>query len=280
MDRQVGIALDRKPVGDLAAADIARAVTTGFEGYFVPVALEAAGYDARFRAEDVDPFTSHVYTSGGAFVGIVLIARRGWTSRIAAMGIAKAMRGRGFGAQLVSAAIRDARERGDRRMLLEVIATNTRAIRLYERHGFRPMRDLVGFTGRSAPGIDALREIDPVAVARRMLRDGETDLPWQLAPETLLKAVAPAVGLALDDRGVALVAPAGEDKLLLRTLYVPPEHRQRGTSRQLLAAIAARFPDRTISTPVAVQSVLSGVFAAPGFTRIAISQHEMALDLL
>lgn len=251
----------------------------GFQDYFVPVTLDAAGYDARFRAEDVDPFASHVYTSGGAFAGVVLVARRGWTSRIAAMGIAKGMRGRGVGQQVLDATIRDARERGDRRVVLEVIAGNARAIRLYERHGFRPVRDLVGFTGRPSAGVDALREIDPVAIARRMMRDGAADLPWQIAAETLLKAVPPARGLSLDDRGFALVAPAAEGKLLLRALYVSPEHRRRGASRQMLAAIAGQFPDRIIATPVAVPAALSGVFAKPGFARIAITQHEMALAL-
>lgn len=101
------------------------------------------------------------------------------------MGIARGMRGRGFGQRMLGAAIQDARDRGDRRMLLEVIATNARAIALYRRHGFAATRRLLGFTrDAGATAGEALAEIDPASVARHMAQDLVLDLPWQLAAET------------------------------------------------------------------------------------------------
>jgi len=52
------------------------------------------------------------------------------------MGLLSAVRGRGVGRRLAEAAIAAARERGAERIELEVFASNTRAIALYEKLGF------------------------------------------------------------------------------------------------------------------------------------------------
>ena len=52
------------------------------------------------------------------------------------MGLAGKFRGIGIGSNLVKEALRLARERGLRRIELEVFASNPKAIRLYERFGF------------------------------------------------------------------------------------------------------------------------------------------------
>jgi ribosomal protein S18 acetylase RimI-like enzyme len=267
--------VERDAVAGLNSIQAAAALVHAFQDYLVPIALDAAGFDARFRAEDVDPFASHVYRVADELAGIVLVARRGWTSRVAAMAVAPNRRGRGVGREMLQLALRDARERGDRRMLLEVIATNSRAIALYERHGFVRTRQLLGFR-RAPSGVaaDGLAEVDPIAVARRMMRDGVSDLPWQIAPETLLKTVAPAQGFALGETAFAVAAPAKPGEVSLRALHVPPEHRRCGAARGMLAAL---FPDQTIVTPVAVPATLAPIFA--DFQPITISQYEMALDL-
>nr|MDP9455661.1 hypothetical protein [Actinomycetota bacterium] len=50
-----------------------------------PVDVDARAYEWRFRAEDLDPFVSRVYRLNRSVAGILLVARRGWTSRIAGM---------------------------------------------------------------------------------------------------------------------------------------------------------------------------------------------------
>ena len=53
------------------------------------------------------------------------------------IGVARAWRGRGVGTALLQAVIDKAWRVGFRRLELEVFVDNERAIRLYERHGFR-----------------------------------------------------------------------------------------------------------------------------------------------
>ena len=59
--------------------------------------------------------------------------RHGWRL---GMGVLPAVRGRGVGRRLAEAAIAAAKEQGAERIELEVFASNTRAIALYERLGF------------------------------------------------------------------------------------------------------------------------------------------------
>jgi hypothetical protein len=73
--------ISERPVAECTAAQVAEALTRSFEGYVVPVDMSARGYEKRFRPENVDPFSSYVYVRENRPVAIILIARRGWTSR-------------------------------------------------------------------------------------------------------------------------------------------------------------------------------------------------------
>src|SRR5918912_2151985 len=137
--------ISERPVAECTAAQVADALTRSFEGYVMPVNVSAQGYERRFRPENLDPFASYVYFREARPVAIVLIARRGWTSRIAAMAVAPEARRKGFGKRIMQGVIRGAVARGDRSMLLEVFEHNTPAVNLYKGLGFSPIRRLVGY---------------------------------------------------------------------------------------------------------------------------------------
>src|SRR5215216_7809475 len=126
------------PLAECTATRAADALTRSFEGYVMPVNVNAQGYERRFRPESLDPFASRVYCRGTRPVAVVLVARRGWTSRIAAMAVAPEARGRGLGKLIMQDAIDEAVDRGDRSVLLEVFEHNTPAVKLYEALGLRP----------------------------------------------------------------------------------------------------------------------------------------------
>ena len=50
--------------------------------------MDARAYERRFGAQNLDAFASRVYSLDGSPVGVLLVARRGWTSRVAAMDVA------------------------------------------------------------------------------------------------------------------------------------------------------------------------------------------------
>src|SRR5688572_29686875 len=84
-----------------------------FEGYAVTFAMDAASLEAKARAEAIDLAASALIVLEGELAGLVLISRRGRTSRIAAMGIVPSARAQGLGARALEQVIAGCRERGD-----------------------------------------------------------------------------------------------------------------------------------------------------------------------
>ncbi|WP_406855246.1 GNAT family N-acetyltransferase [Alsobacter sp. KACC 23698] len=133
-----------RPALAYSTAALAEITTAAFEGYVVPLGFSAESFDARFRRETLDRTASRVLLDGDRPVAVVLVARRGWTARVAAMGVVRERRGRGLGADVLQDVVADLRRSCVRRLLLEVITSNEPALRLYRRLGFRDHRTLVG----------------------------------------------------------------------------------------------------------------------------------------
>lgn len=270
---------------ECTGSEVADALTRSFEGYLVPVNVSVRAYERRFRGEDLDPFASRVYFEGGSPVGVLLIARRGWTSRVAAMEIALEARGRGFGRRIMNEAIRDAEVRGDRSLVLEVFEQNTPALNLYTALGFRTGRRLVGYwqecDGGAPESPEKLSEIDPLDFARIVAREGESDLPWMLAAETYSATTPPARAYHLENHAYALIGDPEGETFILSGLIVPCSDRRNGWGSRVLRALEASFPDHSSwSIPAIVPECLAEPFlTASGWQRQSLTQVEMRLDL-
>lgn len=272
-----------RALAEFTAAQAAAAMQHCFEGYLVPVRPTPESWERRFRGEHLDPWASRIYERGGEAVAVLFITRRGWTSRVGGMAVAKEARGGGLGRHVMRDAIADARARGDRVLLLEVIEQNTTAVRLYKSLGFRMVRRLVGYRHEPQPvegQADVLREIDPAEFARVAYREADADLPWMIAPETLVAATAPSRAFALEDRAFALIANAEAETLTLTAIVVPREHRGAGWGRRMLRALEAAFPGRPWQAVALIpENMAPGFFEHAGWERQGISQLEMRLEL-
>jgi ribosomal protein S18 acetylase RimI-like enzyme len=242
-------------------------------------------FNARFRRETLDLRASRVFMEGERPVALVLVARRGWTARIAAMGIVPSQRAQGFGRAALGEVIDDLRGLGDRRLRLEVIDTNEPAIRLYRSLGFESRRRLIGYRRPADVGTPSavadLIEVDPLSIARRAAEEGAADLPRFVAPETLAAAAAPARGLSLEGKAFAIVEPAPQPaSLALRTLFVNRDARGRGCGRAMISALAAAHPGQDLLISANFPEELApGFMLSMGFERTPISRFEMDLDL-
>ncbi|NVB78855.1 MAG: GNAT family N-acetyltransferase, partial [Kofleriaceae bacterium] len=206
---------------------------------------DVGAFATRLRSEHVDLAASLVAFSGDAPAGLALIARRGMTARVAAMGVASASRRRGLGRVLIDASLEQARARGARRMVLEVIEQNLPARELYAQAGFAVTRRLVGFRAPPLALPPAELEERPLdELVNMYLAEADPELPWQLAPATIASAAPPAQAFAL---GPALalvdVLPAA---VVLRALVVRRDRRREGHATRLVQALRARFPDRAL----------------------------------
>lgn len=277
--------LASRTVAQCTSDEVTSAIVHCFKNYLVPMQFTPEKYEVRFRGEDLDPFASRVYHSKGMPAAVVMIARRGWTSRLAAMAVAPAFRGRGLGKEVMHVALEQAALRKDRSMILEVFEQNRAAVSLYTGLGFRPIRRLIGYDlhpeGSCDRGSDSesLQEIDPAIVARLIAKDGEPDLPWMLMPETFAAATLPVQALHLDETAFAIVADPEAKKIVVRALLVRRAHRRQGWGLRVLNALGALFADR----PLAIQGLVPenmapGLFLRAGWLRQTLNQFEMKIE--
>ena len=136
--------LDLESVLDYGLDRALDLLNRGFCDYVVPIELDAAELHQMVVQDSIDVSSSRVLLRDGQPAGIALIARRGWTARLAAMALVPGARGAGLGRWLMERLIDEARARGERAMVLEVIEQNEPAVRLYNRCGFCTVRRLVG----------------------------------------------------------------------------------------------------------------------------------------
>jgi ribosomal protein S18 acetylase RimI-like enzyme len=279
--------LTSRTVAQCTSEEVTAAMVHCFQGYLVPMRLTPERYEIRSRAENLDPFASKIYYSDGAPAAVAMIARRGWTSRLAAMAVAPDFRGRGLGKKVMKVALEEAVLRKDRTMLLEVFEQNPAAVSLYTGLGFRPVRRLFGYDfdphgGKRASEPEPLQEIDPAIIARCISIDGEPDLPWMLMPETLAAATRPFQGLHLKEIAFAIVADPtpNAEKVVIRALLVRKAHRRQGWGSRILTALEAHFADRPLAVQALVpENLAPGFFHRTGWRRQSLNQFEMKIEL-
>jgi GNAT superfamily N-acetyltransferase len=273
-----------RPVLNFTSIQVTEAMNRSFEEYLVPMVFTPASFERRFRGEHLDAEASKLWFQGDELVGVVFIARRGWTSRVAAMGVVQEARGKQFGRQMLQTAIDEAAARGDKTMLLEVFADNERARRLYERLGFRNERELFSFrhvpTPKSPPVETShqLQEVDPSEVARLVMLDGDPNSSWMYAPESLVAAASPTRAFVLDEKAYVMLRQEAERTLLL-TVLVRPEYRRQGRGRELLHVVEAAFPEKPLMISMLPSGPLYSFLQAMQWELVPLPLFEMIRPL-
>ena len=275
--------LELKPASNFSIPELADLLTRGFEGYIVPIHITEAALLTMLRRDSIDLFASRVLLKDEKPVGVGLIARRGWTSRLAAMGIVPEARNSGAGTFAMQRLLSEASERCDREMILEVIEQNTPAVKLYQNTGFNPVRRLVGFhldmsQTRVTENDSDLKDIDIRDLAKLISAEGIQNLPWQLTGETIAHHTLPSHAFQLGD-AYCLVSNPDADKVVIFSVLVKAGARRAGLGRRLMRAVFFRFPERSWHVPELFPEEMSPFFESLGMKRTEISQWQMAVRL-
>lgn len=274
--------LTRRPILELNGIELADALNHCFQGYIVPFQLTAAQADARFRRENVDGLCSSVWFKGDETVGVTMISRRGSTCRLAAMAIAPDYRGKGIGSVILKKLVTEARERGDKRFLLEVFEANRPAVQLYERGGFQILRRLVGYERAASEGPvgPEPEQVDVSQVCSLMHQAGLTDLPWHLHPDTLTNfSSSSTLAFSLEGKCFAIVTPTPTGKTVLWSLFTLEPSRGKGYARQMLDALQKRWPENAIHVSIVFpEDLVPGFWSATGFEKLELAQLEMGIN--
>lgn len=269
-------------VADFGLPPTAELLARAFADYFLKIPFTAEALRHTAQMDQVDFAQSPVVLLEGLPVGAALLARRGPMSRVAGMALVPEARRQGAGRALMERLLAEARARGDRWMVLEVIEQNTAAVRLYEAMGFTTMRRLVGFAGPApvgfapAPGLVEVSVRDVAGVVSR--QDGAIRWPWQISGETIALLPPPAIGYALDGAWTALLNPAGP-VVTIRTVVVEGNERREERAGRLLHAVMARHPAESWRVSALWPEELSGCFTSAGLVRQELTQWQMAREL-
>ena len=121
-----------KSTTEYTLPDLVELLNLSFENYLVPIQFNNSQFITMLRKDSIDLDSSRVLLIDDEPSGIALIARRGWTSRLAAMGIAQQRRSKGAGSWFMEKLVHEARQRSEQEMLLEVIEQNEPAVHLYQ----------------------------------------------------------------------------------------------------------------------------------------------------
>lgn len=271
---------DSRPASDYPLPDLVNYLNQGFENYFVPIQFNVSQFLVMVRRDGIDLPSSRVLLADGIPSGIALIARRGWTSRLAAMGISTDTRGKGAGSWFMKELIREADEREEREMVLEVIEQNSPAVALYKKSGFEIVRRLVGFIRRDAEekGTGPLEEIDLRTMGGLITHFGIRDLPWQLSGESIAQMNPPARAYRNGPAYIVLSNPEAEN-VAVWSLLVEPEARGKNLGADLLRNVIAHYAGRTWHVPAIFPEEFAKIFEQAGFEKEELSQWQMRLAL-
>jgi ribosomal protein S18 acetylase RimI-like enzyme len=272
--------LDVNSASEYTLPDLVQTLNRGFEGYLVPIHLSLTQFLDKLRKDNIDLTASRVLLADDKPSGIALIARRGWTSRLAAMGNATEIRGSGAGSWFMEKLIDDACQRGDREMVLEVIEQNERALGLYRKYGFVEVRRLIGLIRREAAELDdqPLQEFDAREMGVLISKYGFPDLPWQLSAETIAQMNPPVRGYC-NDHAHVLISDPEETHVVIWSLLVTPESRGHKRGAEIVKAVIAHHPGLTWHVPAIYPEEMGRAFEQAGFEREALSQWQMSLRI-
>jgi len=272
--------LSFSPATDFLISQIADLLTRGFEDYFVPIHIDESALWTMLRRDSIDLSASRLILREGEPVGIGLIARRGWTSRLAAMGIVVNARNSGVGTWAMERLIEEAKARGEKQMLLEVIEQNMAGVKLYEKVGFKKIRRLVGYKIEN-PQVEVrhqLEEMDIRELGRLVTYHGLPDLPWQLSGATIIQYTPPARAFRINE-AYCLISDPSAAHVAISSVLVKTRSRGAGLSRVLLQALFANFPNKTWHVSPIYPEEMAFIFEQVGMKREEISQWQMSLAL-
>ena len=261
------------PAHDVPLAAQAVTFTEAFRGYVGGLAaMDAAALGRFIHAQGIDLCYSRFARSGSGLCGFGYITRTGDLSRLAGMGVLAASRRTGVARGLLRHLLNEARARGDRMMVLEVIEQNPPAYALYEKEGFRALARLCGW--RRLPGGDTAelsREFAEIslAVASQIPSTREfPELPWQISRHAVAKLESARAFAS--DRALAVISdPTAAGPIRVHAV----------SSRQALSAVLQRYFDREFFVrPLFPEDFGPEIFEPLGFTREPLTQWLMRFE--
>jgi len=252
--------LELRSARSLSPGERAALFNAGYEGYVLPFHVDEQQLELMDGVFDLDLDASRIAFRDGKPVGLANLGLRGEDAWIGGVGVVTSARRSGVGEALMRSLHEEARERGVRRVWLEVIIENTGAFALYEKLGYEQTQDVEVWTLPAAEGGHAGHEV-PAPDAKAQLP--ERHEPWQRADGTLSHYA--------DVRG--LVTDSGAMLFCVRTTAQLQQYA--GDPEPLLEALRS-FGDAYVLNLPADDPATTVLRDLGG--SVVVRQHEMLLE--
>jgi len=286
------MAIEVIPAADIPLAEQAQVFTESFEGYVGGSFTMDAGGLARFLcAQGADLCHSRFARNANGLCSFAYIGRTGRIARLAGMGVVIAARRVGVARQLLRYLLKEAKQRGDYMMVLEVIEQNPAAQTLYQSEGFREIGRLFSWRRpatpqppQAAPEFAAnLKEIPLLGASQEPGALEFPELPWQISRHAVTKlinarAFSSGQATAVIDNPDTQPGPA---PIRVHALFSADSERVNWPeTRTVFSALIKAYPDREFFAPAVFPEEFGReIFAPLGFRPDPLRQFLMRRDL-
>jgi GNAT superfamily N-acetyltransferase/predicted GNAT family acetyltransferase len=260
-------------------------INRSFKGYVAGDITFTVPMLATFMAQgDISLTRSLVVLQDGEPAGIAMMARRGWSVRVALMGVIPEFQNQGVGRWLLGQIADAAKTNGDQTVFLEVIEQNPRAVHLYEACGYHSIRRLAGYDYQANEQVKqnsskaAFEQVDILEAARHIAAWEAADLPWQCSGFSLAKIGAPGVAYHIEDC-YAICSNPDAPTIAIAGLGVPPEQQCKGKATQLVARLMAAHPGKQWRVAPTCPEEYGAIFLRNRFNVNPLNQFQMELQL-
>ncbi len=163
-----------------------------FLDYVVPVNWTIQEFELDVRENSISENESFLVYQNGSPVGFCLVSLREKKARIDSFGVIKELRGTGLASEILFRCLESLKWKGIEKIVLEVAEGEKRAIRFYEKHGFKLKRKLeslkVTWPNPEENRLKFVQEdcrwVHDIAFTAKM--NLKRNLNWQREPSTLL----------------------------------------------------------------------------------------------
>lgn len=276
--------MEIRTLENISLPELTQAFNLAFSDYLIPMQLTESVLLAKMQAENINLSFSVGAFDVGQLVGFVLHGTNGTAVYNAGTGVVPNFRKQQITRQLYDFVLPKLKENGFESVQLEVIETNEKAIRAYQKIGFETLRVLQSYKGMITPKYQPIawifRELDVLDwTAAQCLWDWQST--WQNSVQTIEK----------QKENIKIWVLCGQDKSLISYLIYNQQsnriqqfatheaHRHKGAATYLFSHLAKQINKETaiINTDKAhrpTQQFLCGMGLKP-----FIAQYEMKLIL-